>query len=103
MATLARLARDRLDDGCPVCGQAHNRIDTVARLDQLIADAQTPESTPLSRVPEAVDALRIAETERATAESEVSRLGHAQRLRARPLRRSRVPRRRSRLVARQLR
>jgi DNA repair exonuclease SbcCD ATPase subunit len=81
LATLARLARDRLDDGCPVCGQTHTKSDTVARLDRLIANAQTRESAPLSRVPEAVDALRLAETERATAESEVSRLGRAQRLR----------------------
>lgn len=81
LATLARLARDRLDDGCPVCGQTHTKSDTVARLDRLIANAQTRESTPLSRVPEAVDALRLAETERAAAESEVARLGRAQRSR----------------------
>ena len=78
LAALARLALRHVDGDCPVCGQSHDIVNTISRLNDMIAAAGQTVADPSAGVPEAAEALAAAQESRSRLEAEqreLQRLG----------------------------
>lgn len=81
LAALARLALRHLDGDCPVCGQEHDPTLTEARLNDLIRRSDVPAVEPDVGLEGAIDALTVAEQERAVAQTALHNIDRAERAR----------------------
>lgn len=82
LAAMAQLALRHLDGNCPVCGQEHIRSATEARLNEVIAQSRAAVAEPDRGLGVALDALRIAESARVSAQTALADIARAERARA---------------------